>query len=207
MVYRGTDLGSKKNRSKIFEFFFFRKFISIPYFWYDELIRLVKLYQIVLRENRTQINMIAPFYQLLSIFSIRNPRPMLDLLEPLLSDLFRILSPTAVNQSDIFRCWGCLITVFSNQVLEFIIRRLDQLPGTSVVRVKSLRVLQYLINYETVHIEDNKVIVLRALLPLQVWKMELRKYFGGKSSRPYLSFRLRRMFKSDCIYYTWPKPF
>ena len=122
----------------------------------------------VLRENRTQINMIEPFYQLLSIFSVRNPRPMLDLLESLLSDLFRILSPVAVNQSDIFRCWGCLIAVFSSQVLDFIIRRLDTLPGTAVIRVKSLRVLQYLINYETVHIEDNKVIVLRALLPLQV---------------------------------------
>ena len=94
-------------------------------------------------------------------------RPMLQIVDSLLADLFRILSPTAVNQSDIFRCWGCLTDVFSNQVLDFVIRRLDVLPGTSQVRVKSLRVLQYLINYETEIIKDNSNLVLRSLLPLQ----------------------------------------
>lgn len=92
---------------------------------------------------------------------------MLQIVDSILADLFRILSPTAVNQSDIFRCWGCLADVFSSQVLDFVIRRLDILPGTSQVRVKSLRVLQYLINYETLHIEDNKGLVIKALLPLQ----------------------------------------
>ena len=92
---------------------------------------------------------------------------MLDLLDSLLSDLFRCLSPTSINQSDIFRCWGCLISVFAPQVLDFIVKRLDTLPGSAVVRVKALRVLQYLVNYETLHIEDNKILVLKALLPLQ----------------------------------------
>ena len=65
---------------------------GLPWNRYDELRRLVKLYQTVIKENRSQINMVEPFNQLLSIFCVRNPRPMLELLDSLLSDLFRIVS-------------------------------------------------------------------------------------------------------------------
>ena len=68
---------------------------------------------------------------------------------------------------DNFRCWGILTATFPEQVLEFLVRRLDTLPGTSVTRVRALKVIQYLINYETEIIKDNSNLVLRSLLPLQ----------------------------------------
>ena len=70
------------------------------------------------------------------------------------------------QKSDNFRCWGILTATFPTQVLDFLIRRLDTLPGTAVVRVRSLKVLQYLINYETQIIKDNSDLVLKSLLPL-----------------------------------------
>ena len=68
---------------------------------------------------------------------------------------------------DNFRCWGILTATFPEQVLEFLVRRLDTLPGTSITRVRALKVIQYLINYETEIIKDNSNLVLRSLLPLQ----------------------------------------
>ena len=59
-----------------------------------------------------------------------------------------------------------MTATFPTQVLDFLIRRLDTLPGTAVVRVRSLKVLQYLINYETQIIKDNSDLVLKSLLPL-----------------------------------------
>ena len=103
--------------------------------------------------------------KLLYIFASKNPRPLHALVDSLLIDLFRCLNTIIV--SDNFRCWGILTATFPNQVLDFLIRRLDTLPGTSVVRVRSLKVIQYLINYETQIIKDNSNLVLRSLLPLQ----------------------------------------
>ena len=108
--------------------------------------------------------MIEALYQLLSIFAAKNPRPLLTLLDPVLTDLFRCLN--TIIKGDNFRCWGILTATFPTQVLDFLIRRLDTLPGTAVVRVRSLKVLQYLINYETQIIRDNSDLVLRSLLPL-----------------------------------------
>lgn len=47
---------------------------GLPWTKDDELIRLLKSYQSVLRENRSQINLVEPFFQLLSISVGRNPR-------------------------------------------------------------------------------------------------------------------------------------
>ena len=131
--------------------------------------------------------LLEPFYQLILIFASKNPRPLLDLVDNLLVDLFRSLNTIIKSGTDLitrktwvqlnfkfqrpskdnFRCWGILTATFPEQVLEFLVRRLDTLPGTSVTRVRALKVIQYLINYETEIIKDNSNLVLRSLLPLQ----------------------------------------
>ena len=153
-------------------------------FRYDELEKLLKLFQANIVKSP---ELLEPFYQLILIFASKNPRPLLDLVDNLLVDLFRSLntiiksgmslitckktrnSPEICRDpsKDNFRCWGILTATFPEQVLEFLVRRLDTLPGTSITRVRALKVIQYLINYETEIIKDNSNLVLRSLLPLQ----------------------------------------
>lgn len=153
-------------------------------FRYDELEKLLKLFQANIVKSP---ELLEPFYQLILIFASKNPRPLLDLVDNLLVDLFRSLNTIIKSGTDLitgktwvqlnfkfqrpskdnFRCWGILTATFPEQVLEFLVRRLDTLPGTSVTRVRALKVIQYLINYETEIIKDNSNLVLRSLLPLQ----------------------------------------
>ena len=153
-------------------------------FRYDELEKLLKLFQANIVKSP---ELLEPFYQLILIFASKNPRPLLDLVDNLLVDLFRSLNTIIKSgtslitcqktqnlkhfyrdpSKDNFRCWGILTATFPEQVLEFLVRRLDTLPGTSITRVRALKVIQYLINYETEIIKDNSNLVLRSLLPLQ----------------------------------------
>merc|ERR1712131_65429 len=135
---------------------------GLPWNRYDELEKLLKLFQANIVKSP---ELLEPFYQLILIFASKNPRPLLDLVDNLLVDLFRSLN--TIIKSDNFRCWGILTATFPEQVLEFLVRRLDTLPGTSITRVRALKVIQYLINYETEIIKDNSNLVLRSLLPLQ----------------------------------------
>ena len=174
---------------------------------YDELEKLLKLFQVNIVKSP---ELLEPFYQLILIFASKNPRPLLDLVDNLLVDLFRSLNTiiksgmgfiiwTKYEQisirhfcpnsktndkyhKDNFRCWGILTATFPEQVLEFLVRRLDTLPGTSVTRVRALKVIQYLINYETEIIKDNSNLVLRSLLPLQS-SNNLQILFSSSRSR------------------------
>ena len=62
---------------------------GLPWSRCDELEKLLKLYQSQILKNP---DLIEALYQLLSIFAAKNPRPLLSLLDSLLTDLFRCLN-------------------------------------------------------------------------------------------------------------------
>ena len=140
---------------------------SMPWGRADRLTTLKNLYNPYLKDRKSEINILFSYHLLLSLFISKSPRLISENIEQTMADLFRIVNPTALQQSDVYRCWGCLVQEFSAQTLSFLLKKLDAMPSTAIVKVRALRVIQYLINYEKPYIQNRTDDIVRALIPIQ----------------------------------------